>query len=80
VPARLLGSLGFAASEAFAFEGDDVGVVDGAVDEGDGAGGVWKDSGPVAEWEICSETMLRDSYLRVITSKSRSAFLVSYER
>jgi len=47
--------LSFASAVALAFDGDDVGMVDDAIDEGSGAGGVGEDGGPAAEGEIRGE-------------------------
>src|SRR3954451_23388893 len=47
--------LGLAAPVARAFDGDDGGVVDEAVDEGDGGGGGGEDGVPLAEIEVGGE-------------------------
>jgi hypothetical protein len=53
--AVLGGLLGLAGPVALALDGDDVGVVDDAIDEGGGARRVGEDGGPVAEGEIRGE-------------------------
>ena len=49
----LLGSfLGLLEAIGFALDGEDLGVVDQAIDQGDDAGGVWKDLAPFGEGPV----------------------------
>src|SRR5882672_9240333 len=54
-PTRFGLSVGLTRAVALAFDGDHVGVMDDAIDEGGGAGGVGEDAGPVTEGEIGGE-------------------------
>ena len=49
----LVGSfLGLLEAIGFALDGEDLGVVDQAVDQGDDAGGIWKDLAPFGEGPV----------------------------
>ena len=50
--ALLLAFLGFLAAVGVAVDGDDLGVVDEPVDEGDKAGGVWEGLAPLGEGAV----------------------------
>jgi hypothetical protein len=52
----LVGSfLGLLEAIGFALDGEDLGVVDQAIDQGDDAGGVWKDLAPFGEGPVGGE-------------------------
>ena len=36
----------------YALDGDDLGIVDQAIDERDDAGGIWEDLAPLGEWSV----------------------------
>jgi hypothetical protein len=44
--------VGFLEAVGFPIDGEDLGVVDEPVDQGDDAGGVWEDLAPFGEWSI----------------------------
>ena len=49
----LVGSfLGLLEAIGFALDGEDLGVVDQAIDQGDDAGGIWKDLAPFGEGPV----------------------------
>jgi hypothetical protein len=71
--ARVLGlglKLGLAAAIALALDGDDVGVVDDAVDQGGGTGCVGEDGGPIAEGEVGGQD---EAFLLVVVTRNSSA-------
>jgi hypothetical protein len=52
----LLGSfLSLLEAIEFALDGEDLGVVEQAIDQGDDAGGVWKDLAPFGEWPVVGD-------------------------
>jgi hypothetical protein len=52
----LVGSfLGLLEAIGFAFDGEDLGVVDQAIDQGDNAGGIWKDLAPFGKGPVGGE-------------------------
>jgi hypothetical protein len=71
-----LGGLGVAATKAVALDGDDAGVMDDAVDERGGAGGVGEDRGLLAEGQVRGE----DEALLLVAAADDLALRLSKER
>jgi hypothetical protein len=74
--------LGLLEAIGFAIDGEDLGVVDQAIDQGDDAGGVWKDLAPFGEGPVGGDdrAVVLVTAAKLTSSNSRSAWRLESER